>query len=204
VRLSTGLQIIPDSEIEFNPLPKEMPGIVNLNTFSEAKFNNPPKKNPKAKFRRHPFKDGNMTVALTNFNPRASANSATNGTKWHSSVFLGAGKDFKIKAIRKSGFKRIGKLIESQHRIQGAKFINEFEKRFQKAIGNTHKFQEAYVGQDASGIFEPRRLIEEIGHFIAQNEPEEKHMNIPDLIPGKERIPTRQVFAMYAINRIIS
>jgi len=204
VRLSMRLQIIHDSEIKFNLLSKEIPDITNLNTFSEAKFDKPPQKNPKAKFRRHPFKDGNMTVALTNFNPKAPASTAEKEIKWCSSVFLGAGKDFKIKSIRKSGYRRLARLIKSQHRTQGTKFINEFDKRFEKAIGNTHKFQDAYVGRDISETFEPRRLIEDIGQFILQNEPEEKQMIIPNLIPGKERIPTRQVFAMYAINRIIS
>ena len=205
VRLSMGLKIIPDSEITFDSLSGKTAGVINLNTFCKAKFDSPPKKNPKARFRRHPFKDGNMTVALTNFDPTASAAEIrARKIEWFSSVFFGAGKDFKLKIIPKREFKQLGKQIEAQHHAQGTRFIERFEKHFQKVIGNTHKFQAAYIGDDLSDVFEPRHVVDEIGRFILNNEPDGKTMTLPDLLPEKVQIPTKQVLTIYALNRIIS
>jgi len=204
VRLSMNLGTIHDSEIIFQSPTKKLDGFKNLNTFSKKKFNNPPKRKPTALFRAHPFKDGNMTIALTNFNPSKSNVSHEYLAEWHSSIFMGSGKDFIVRAIPKSGFKRIARLIESHHDTQGKKFVIEFEKKFKNFIGNSNKFQEAYISGQKSEFYEPSRLISEIGEFILRHEPEEKYMQIPDLIPEKEQVPTKQVLAMYAINRIIS
>lgn len=204
VRLSMGLQIIPEIKISFKILQNLPSQIVNLNTFSKAGFDKPPKKHPKAKFRRHPFKDGNMTVALTNFDPKSLDDPSTRKVEWFSSVFLGAGKDFKVEVLPKSKFKWLAKHIETHDRIRGKRFLSEFDERFQNSLGKTHKFQDAYVGSSDQKVFEPSLLVEEIGQFISQNEPQEKFMVIPNFIPGKDRIPVRQVLAMYAINRIVS
>jgi DNA (cytosine-5)-methyltransferase 1 len=202
VRLAMGLQIIPDHEISFSLL--KMRVIKNLNTFREIKFDDPPKKNPKAIFRRHPFKDGNMTVALTNFNPKLKSKNGAEPSKWFSSAFFGAGKGFGIKVVPKKRFNYIGKLIEAQHNSQGTAFLHKFEKHFHMAIGFSHKFQDGYIGKDASEAHNPRWLVDEIGRFILNNEPDEKFMEVPDWISEKDKIPTRQVLTLYAMNRIIS
>lgn len=204
VRLSMGMKIIPDSEITFVSIEDKSNKLQNLNTFSKAKFNNPPKRKPDARFRKHPFKDGNMTVALTNFNPSKSTQSQGHQSEWHSSVYMGSGKDFIVRLIPKSDFKRIAKIIELHHNAQGKKFITEFDKKFREFIGNSHKFQEAYTSGLQAETHEPNRLIDEIGEFILNHEPSERFMQVPDLIPEKKRVPTRQVLAMYAINRLVS
>jgi hypothetical protein len=145
-----------------------------------------------------------MTVALTNFNPSKSIQSQGYQSKWYSSVFMGSGKDFIVRLIPKSDFKRIGKIIELHHDTQGKKFISEFDRKFRNYIGNSHKFQEAYTSGLQSEPHEPNRLMDEIGEFILSYEPSEKFMQVPDLIPEKEEVPTRQVLAMYAINRLVS
>ncbi len=204
VRLSMGLNIIPNSKIIFNVIEDKSNEIQNLNTFSKKIFDNQPKRKLNARFRRHPFKDGNMTVALTNFNPSQPLDSSETPVEWYASVFMGSGKDFIVKVLPKSRFKSIAKLIESQHKDLGKKFIQQFDKKFKAALGSTHRFQEAYVLEDVDLPHEPTRLIDEIGAFISDFEPEERFMKIPNLIPEKERVPTRQVLAMYAINRLIS
>jgi DNA (cytosine-5)-methyltransferase 1 len=201
VRQAMGFQAIPDSKISFESVDDKLKKIQNLNTFAKKKFDNPPKRKADARFRRHPFKDGNMTIALTNYNP-TSATEISN--EWYSSVFMGSGKDFIVRIIPKSGFKNIGKLIESHQKGFGKRFIKEFEERFKKVIGGTSKFQEAYVLEDSRLPHEPSRLIDDISKFISDFEPTDKRMRIPDLIPEKEHVPTRQVLAMYAINRLVS
>jgi DNA (cytosine-5)-methyltransferase 1 len=204
VRLSMGMKIIPNSKITFVSVEDKSNKLQNLNTFSKAEFNNPPKRKPDARFRKHPFKDGNMTVALTNFNPSKSTESQNHQSEWYSSVFMGSGKDFVVRLIPKSDFKRIAKIIELHHDIQGKKFITEFNKRFRTFIGSSHKFQEAYTSGLQNELHEPNRLMDDIGEFILNYEPCERFMQVPDLIPEKEKVPTRQVLAMYAINRIVS
>lgn len=204
VRLSLGLPLIPDSKIKFDSINNRLNDFQNLNTFTKKTFNNPPQRKADARFRKHPFKDGNMTVALTNFNPSKSIETMKSFNQWYSSVFLGSGKDFVVKLIPKSGFKNIAKIIESQHNAQGKKFIIEFNKRFKDFIGNSNKFQEAYISNSGEKFYEPNRLMDEISQFILDYEPVKKYMRIPHIIPEKEQVPTKQVLAMYAINRLVS
>jgi DNA (cytosine-5)-methyltransferase 1 len=201
VRQAMGLQIIEDTKISFEPVDDKLKKIQNLNTFTKKKFDNPPKRKADARFRRHPFKDGNMTIALTNYNPTFATEVAN---EWYTSDFMGSGKDFIVRVIPKSHFKDIGKLIEIHQKNFGKKFIREFEERFKEVIGGTSKFQEAYVLEDSRLLHEPSRLIDEISEFISDYELTDRYMKIPDLIPEKEQVPTRQVFAMYAINRLVS
>ena len=204
VRLVMGLQIIPDSEIKFEILDeKKLAKVENLNTFQEKAFDDPPKKNPKAWFRRHPFKDGNMTVALTNFNPKSKHKNGSH-IDWFTSVYFGAGKDFKVNVIPRNAFKRIGGFIESQHNGEGTAFIEKFERHFHKVIGRSDRFQAVFVGKTSSKTYDPRKLVDDIANFILQNEPKEKLMVVPNWISKKEKTPTRQVLTIYAINRIIS
>lgn len=202
IRISIGLKPIFEKDIEFNYIKNNDPRIENLNTFSKKKFDNPPKRNITARFRRHPFKEGNMTVALTNFNPKFASDDLS-PQEWQSIVFMGSGKDFILKTIPRNGFKKIEQLIKRHDSDFVKHFVGPFHKKFNKVIGKSHKFQEAYVG-NYSVAYEPNRVIEEIGEFITCYSQNNQYMEIPELIPEKERVPTKQVLAMYAINRIIS
>lgn len=204
VRSSLGLRIIPEAEIIFAPLNDELDRIKNLNTFSEKKFDTPPKRKPNARFRRHPFKDGNMTVALTNFNPISPAVLPGDTVEWYSSVFLGTGKDFVVKVLDKHQYEILGEIIESYQGDLGKRFKREFYEKFGIAMGRTDEFQDAYVTEDSRLPHEPERLINDIGRFITSFEIGQKYMQIPELIPEKKQIPIRQIFAMYAINRLVS
>ena len=203
VRLAMGLRITPDSKIKFEQLGNNLENILNLNTFTEKIFDKPPKKKPNARFRGHPFKDGNMTIALTNYNPVKPSDSGIS-KEWYSAIFIGSGKGFIAKIIPKSHFKDIGKLIKIHHEDIGSRFIKEFEESFGDVIGNSHKFQEAYVLEDACLPHEPGQLVDRISKFILEFEPVHQHMKVPELIPEKAQVPTRQVLAMYAINRLVS
>ena len=201
VRLEMGLRAIPDSKIRFEAPDTKMEKIYNLNTFAKREFDTPPKKKANARFRRHPFKDGNMTIALTNYHPIFSSKISK---KWYSSIFFGSGKDFKVRVIPKSRFKKIGKLIEAHQKDLGIKFIKEFNRKFKWAIGISGKFQDAYVRENTHLSHEPSRLIDKIREFILGLELVEKQMKIPEFVPEKEEVPIRQVMAMYAINRLVS
>jgi DNA (cytosine-5)-methyltransferase 1 len=203
VRLAMGLKIITEGQFTFEPPQNKIEKIQDLNTFTTKIFDTPPQKKPNARFRGHPFKGGNMTIALTNYNPVKPSDSGIL-KEWYSTVFLGTGKGFVAKIIPKNHFKNIGKLIEFHHEDIGRRFINEFERSFADVIGISHKFQAAYLLDDAESKYEPSQLIDRIGKFILEFEPAHPHMKAPELIPEKSQVPTRQVLAMYAINRIVS
>lgn len=205
VRLAMKLQIIPNAQIEFpSVVPAKLLTVANLNDYKEKTFDDPPKKKKLAVFRRHPFKDGNMTVALTNYLPGKGKPQVEDHVKWYSTAFFGAGKDFQIKNIKRGEHKRIAKLVEEQHNSQGSAFLEAFEKQFRRAIGSSERFQASYVGESDAISFNPRAIVDEIGEFVAKNEPDEKSMIVPDWISPKESIPTKQVLTLYALNRLIS
>ena len=58
---------IPIPEIKL-PETRKVGLINNLNDFQVKVFDSPPRKKSNARFRRHMFKDGNLTVTLTNYN----------------------------------------------------------------------------------------------------------------------------------------
>lgn len=203
VRLAMGLRVVPTSDITFEPVQDKIEKILNLNTFTQKAFDNPPKRKANARFRGHPFKDGNMTIALTNYDP-VNQTSPDVAKRWYSTVYLGSGRNFVAKIIPRSRFKQIGKLIEKYHEDIGRRFINEFEMSFVDLIGNSHKFQEAYVSGHTHSPYEPNEIVDRVGNFIMQFEPELMHMEVPELIPERPQVPTRQVLAMYAINRLVS
>lgn len=110
VRLAMGLEIIPDSQITFEPPANKIERIQNLNTFSTKVFDNPPQRKPNARFRGHPFKGSNMTVAMTNYNPVKLSDSGILN-EWYSTVFIGTGQDFVAKIIPKDYFRIILKFL---------------------------------------------------------------------------------------------
>jgi DNA (cytosine-5)-methyltransferase 1 len=69
----------------------KLKGVTNLNTYEQKKFSEPPQRVPGSRFRRHPFKNGNITVTLSNYN--ISTNSK-NVKKWRTSIQYGNGEGF--------------------------------------------------------------------------------------------------------------
>lgn len=199
VRKAIGLKKIPLSKVSFKPSPDIAVSVENLNTFKEKVFDKPPKKKNDAKFRRHPFKDGNMTVALTNYHP-----SNDSYGDWYSSVFLGSGKDFIVKNLPRKHYRYIASVIKERHPKIGERFIVEFETEFKNIIGKADKFQGAYVGADEDFNYEPAKIVGDIGDFILKYDSNLEEIELPELIPEKKSVPIRQVLAMYAINRILA
>ncbi|MEQ1500520.1 MAG: DNA cytosine methyltransferase, partial [Parcubacteria group bacterium] len=195
VRISMNLKPLEISKVSFKFPKINDTSFQNLNTFEEKKFDTPPQKKSTARFRKHPFKEGNMTVALTNFNPSKATNSDNTGIEWYSSVFMGSGKDFVLKVIPKNGFKKIAELILKHNSDLGNKFIKQFDKKFYEVIGKTSEFQNAYI-KEKNVIHEPGKLVDEISDFISNHVPNQQFMLVPNLVPNKDKIPTKQVFAM--------
>jgi DNA (cytosine-5)-methyltransferase 1 len=199
VRKKLGLRTI------YSPIVKSIPdvnGVENLNSFSPKVFANPPKRNKGSRFRRHPFKDGNMTVTLSNYNIDKNEKTIS---KWLTSVQYGNGEGFPIYGYPNGYFKKIEPIINELP--NGKKFLYLINNGFSERIGNKTELQEMYENQRSSGdLLEPTELIEEVASIIEKLdiEREEFVQNKRTVFKNKETVPLKQMFALYAINKISS
>lgn len=203
IRKELGLPLISDNQISFpNPM-RENLVIENLNNPKPIIFNAPPKKKKGAKFRMHPFKDGNMTVTLTNFDPKKESSPETNGKKWYCSVFLGSGKAFSIITISKPHITKVEKIIKSLP--DGHRFISDFKHEFKGKIATHKQLQtilEKNLSQDGN-LFGPVSLIEEIANFTkAYDLKNEMIENVKITGITKDKFPKKQILALWAIGSV--
>ena len=204
IRKELGLNPISDSQVIFPNIFNNNSNIENLNNPNAISFNAPPKKKKGAKFRMHPFKDGNMTVSLTNFDPNKENSPETNGQKWYCSVFLGSGKDFTAVNISKSIIAKTEKMIKDLP--NGHRFMSDFKKRFNGKIGTYQQLQTLLESNKSNEgkTFGPISLIEEIATFIKPYDL--KNEIIEDVkLTGfkKDKFPKKQLFAIWAIGHIV-
>jgi len=178
----------------------KLKGLINLNSYSLKSFDNPPIKNKGSRFRRQPIKDGNLTVTLSNYD--IEKNSKANG-KWLTSIQYGTGKGFPIQHIEDGYYKELESIISKFK--TGKRFIEIMNNGFSEKIGNAKQLQEMYEIQKSSDSFlEPTELIEEVKKIIDKVGIEETHFiqNETVVFNNKKIIPTKQLFALYAINKI--
>jgi DNA (cytosine-5)-methyltransferase 1 len=172
--------------------------INNLNTFGTVAFDDPPGKKEDSKYRRHPFKTGNMTVALINFDPRNK--NAPVGKTWHACAFVGSGKSYKPMIIGKKELATVKTLVEDQ--AGGKKFVKSFESEFKGRIADHAKLQKMHVmNRDEEPHLKPDSLIEKIKEFVSAHAPDKEAVEyaLLEKIIGRKRVPVRQLFSMYAL-----
>lgn len=174
----------------------------NLNTFSEKRFKKPPKRNKGSRFRRHPFKDGNMTVTLSNYDIDKNEKTVS---KWITSVQYGNGEGFPTYNYPNEYYKKIEPLIEKSK--NGKKFLEIINNGFTEKISDKITLQEMYEHQKSrNGLLEPTELIEKVRSIINSLgvDQEEFIQNGQRVFINKELVPVKQLFALYAINKIAS
>lgn len=174
----------------------------NLNTFTEKTFNKQPKRNKNSRFRRHPIKDGNLTVSLSNYDIEENGKTQE---RWLTSVQYGTGEGFPTQKIEDGYYHKLESII-SDYR-EGEEFLDIINNGFSEKIGTTEKLQELYELQTSKyGVTEPTELIEELGSIL--NEINFTNLcyeeNGVTIFEHKDKVPTKQVFALYAINKISS
>lgn len=175
-------------------------GIINLNTYKQKLFNNPPIKKKGSRFRRHPIKDGNMTVTLSNYN--LAKKTKPNG-KWYTSIQYGTGKGFPIQQVEDGFYKNIEGMII--HIDNGKAFVNHINDFFFQFIAKSELMQEMYEYQKSiQGYREPTDLVDEIALIIDKLEIKDEIIKQENekIFIHKENIPVKQLFSLYAINLI--
>lgn len=184
-----------------NKTPK-LEGVLNLNTYNLKEFNNPPVKNKGARFRRHPLKEGNLTVTLSNYEIDKSNQTLR---KWYTSIQYGTGEGFPIQKIEDGYYKELEPLIESFE--GGKKFLEIINNGFTEKIGNNIQLQDMYEKQVSfENLKEPTILVDEIAAIIEMvGCPNSNFAQIDNIVfKNKSLVPIKQVFALYAVNKISS
>jgi DNA (cytosine-5)-methyltransferase 1 len=174
----------------------------NLNTYSGKEFGNPPRRNKGSRFRRHPFKAGNLTVTLSNYDIDKNEKRAG---KWKTSVQYGNGEGFPTYNFHNGFYKKLEPFIIKVK--CGEKFLEIIDNGFSEKIGQRSALQEMYeVQQSKDGLLEPTVLVEEVGKLIEQivNVQEIFVQKGKIIFKNKQAVPLRQLFALYAINKISS
>jgi DNA (cytosine-5)-methyltransferase 1 len=177
--------------------------IVNLNTYKVRLFDKPPVKNHGSRFRRHAIKDGNLTVTLSNYD--IENNPKTAEGKWFTSIQYGTGKGFPIQKIYDRYYKNLEEIIKEYK--GGIEFLKHINNGFSEKVGNANELQKLYELQKSSTNYtEPTRLVELVQEIINELnienvEVEQKKWKV---FKHKDKVPVKQFFALYAINKISS
>lgn len=176
-------------------------GIVNLNTYKIKSLNKPPIKNQGSRFRRHAIKDGNLTVTLSNYDIENNPKSAEG--KWFTSIQYGTGKGFPIQKVKDKYYKNLEEIINEYK--GGKEFLKYINNGFSEKIGNANELQKLYELQISSTRhIEPTELVDLVQEIIDELKIENVEIEQKKLIvfKHKEKIPVKQFFALYAINKI--
>jgi DNA (cytosine-5)-methyltransferase 1 len=183
-------------------LDPDLKNVNNLNTYSPKTFKTPPRRNKGSRFRRHPFKDGNITITLSNYDINKNEKRAG---KWRTSVQYGNGKGFPSFNFPDGSYAKIEPLIRKMS--HGEAFVEIINNGFTEKIGQRIALQEMYEIQKCTdGLLEPTELVEEVGKMIEQlvNNEERFVQNGKIIFKNKQVVPLKQLFALYAINKISS
>lgn len=175
-------------------------GVNNLNKYNKKEFNSPPIKKKGARFRRHPMKDGNLTVTLSNYDIESSSKTLN---KWFTSIQYGTGKGFPIQKIDDNYFENIITVIKKIDK--GSEFIKKVDEYLVPRVANKVIMQKMYENQSPiERYWQPEKLVDEVAKLIYQNIDSNKTYIQDDLVifTEKKAVPVVQLFALYAINKI--
>ncbi|MFI5163050.1 MAG: DNA cytosine methyltransferase [Sphingobacteriales bacterium] len=196
VREELGLDTIDTPLIDTDLKLRSVP---NLNTHMEKVFNNPPKRKIGSRFRRHPFKDGNLTVTLSNYD---IVSDDKNTGKWQTSVQYGNGEGFPSNSYPDGFYQEIEPIINKFE--NGNQFLKIINNGFSEKIASGGLLQNMYEEQsDYLGLMEPTKLVEYLAELINSWKYEIPNFEqTRNLIFKKGVVPKKQFFALYAINKI--
>jgi DNA (cytosine-5)-methyltransferase 1 len=175
--------------------------VINLNTYKLKKLDKPPVKKLGSRFRRHAIKDGNLTVTLSNYDIEKNPKSAEG--KWFTSIQYGTGKGFPIQKINDKYYNNIEEIIKEYK--GGKEFLKYINNGFSEKIGNANELQKLYELQTSNTKYtEPTELVDLVQELIDKHKIEntEVAQNKIKVFKYKEKVPVKQFFALYAINKI--
>lgn len=179
----------------------DLKGITNLNTYKLKLFDKPPVKNKGARFRRHAIKDGNLTVTLSNYDIEKNPKLAEG--KWYTSIQYGTGKGFPIQKVNDKFYEKLEPIIKAFK--GGIEFLKVINNGFSNKISSACELQELYENQKSNSKYvEPTDLVDSVQELIENLNIEnfEVDQNKIIIFKHKDKVPVKQFFALYAINKI--
>lgn len=175
--------------------------VTNLNNRKKISFDSPPTRNKNARFRRHPFKVGNMTIALSNYD--LGTNGPADG-KWRTTVTYGTGQGFKLQEVGENEQNAISACIRdhnNDNHVNGQEFLDVVHNGFSEKIAPASELQTLYEQNISGEKLNPVKLIEEVVSMIskyANGEIVDTHT----VFYHKRKVHKRQLYALYALNHI--
>lgn len=197
VRKQLNMKKINNLMIKLKP---SLMNVNNLNTYTSKEFNKSPIRTKGSRFRRHPFKDKNITVTLSNYDIEKNEKK---GSLWKTSVQYGTGVGFPNYNYEDGYYKKIEQLVRRTKR--GLDFLEVINNGYTDKMGSQSELQQMYELQHSKNmLLEPTELIRELAHIIKSldidNEIFIQEQNV--IFKNKEEISLKQLFALYAINKI--
>ena len=121
------------------------------------------------------------------------------------SIQYGTGKGFPIQAVQPNLTNELEPIIQ---KIQGGtKFLSIINNGYSEKIAGSKLLQEMYEVQGSIGKYqEPTELVDEISIIINKSgvTDEDFFQTDKSIFNYKDRVPVKQLFALYAINKISS
>jgi DNA (cytosine-5)-methyltransferase 1 len=175
--------------------------VPDLNSFKQKEFDAPRQRKTGSRFRRHPFKEGNITVTLSNYDILKNDKEAG---KWLTSVQYGNGEGFPSFNYKEGFYKELEPIIEKLE--NGSEFIQIINNGFSEKIAQRENLQEMYEKQQSiNDCLEPTLLVEYVGDLINGLRFKEPLFKQNELsIFNKDIVPKKQLFALYALNKVIT
>jgi DNA (cytosine-5)-methyltransferase 1 len=173
--------------------------VMNLNTYRQKTFGQPPERVVDSRFRRHPFKDGNITVTLSNYD---ISTNGSNVNRWRTSIQYGNGDGFPTFNIKDGLYKNLRATIKKLK--SGKQFLKIVDNGFTETIAKRSHLQLMYEEQRSSNnLLEPTELVEKINSIIEKtNVGQATFKQRRKIFKNKEVVPVKQLFALYAINKV--
>ena len=202
ILVSLELPSINEEEIDFS-FQRQIRINDDLTNPKPKVFNSPPKKKAGTKFRMHPFKGGNMTVALTNFDTLQPELIA--GKEWYCFIYFGSGKEYFPVKVNDSILNDVMKTIKF---IEGGEeFTSAFNIEFMNKVPDCLTLQSLLernlpIYEDYLG---PSRLVMNIGRFIETYDQDIdvlKNVHIDGI--RKKEFLKKQIYAIWAIYQVVT
>ena len=192
-------------EIPQKPIFKTLDSIKNLSNLNSSeikRFEIPKQRNKGSRFRRHPFKDGNITVTLSNYDVLTNSKKVSS---WQTSIQYGTGEGFPSQFVPLGFYKEIETILSDLE--DGKYFVSYINNGFSEKIAGKEMLQEMYEKYEGiDNYLEPTKLIECLAKKIESLDMNKTvfEQGKVEIFKYKKRIPIKQLFALYAINKIAS
>ncbi len=189
---------LPVVEKPLVELRSNLDGVINLNNPEYKLFDKLLIRKKGSRFRRHPFKEGNMTVALSNY--CLKQNSDSDGV-WRTTVTYGTGKGYKLQQVDESHQEKIKEFI-IQNFDDGEHFIRFIMKDFLYKVSSSFRLQDIYEKNlYKENFLHPAELINEV-HLLVSKYANGEVVDAGEIFQYKKRVHKKQVYALFIINVI--